>query len=76
MSIIAESQMFCQSLAKSKLIPKMKDDFFIDLATDDQGIFEVPEGFSFLSSEVKKSISSSVLSVSSASVSHSNALLT
>ena len=25
----------------------MKDDFFIDLATDDQGIFEVPEGFSF-----------------------------
>ena len=47
MSIIAESQMFCQSLAKSKLIPKMKDDFFIDLATDDQGIFEVPEGFSF-----------------------------
>ena len=53
----------------------MKDDTFIDLAMDDQGIFQVPERFLFASSEVEKSTSASVPSVSSASVSHSNALL-
>ena len=53
----------------------MKDDTFIDLAMDDQGIFEVPECFSFASSEMEKSLSASVPSVSSASVSYSNTLL-
>ena len=41
-----------------------KSNIFIDLPTDDEGMFEVPECFSISSSEVEKSILSSVPSVS------------
>ena len=54
----------------------MKDDTFIDLAMDDQGIFESPERFLLVQPEVEKSILSSITSVSSASMSHPNTLLT